>query len=939
MYQAQLRAAVSASVRSISLAQRFSKLDAGRVRNLASVSRTASGVRSAPLLATRQFSTAAASSDSQEPAYAPAELAGRARNANLLRLITAYRRYAHVFADLDPLQLASRVAPVELDLARYDLHNVPADQEFELSGLLNMGPGLTRATLPQILDFLRQVYCSKIGAEFLYLQDVKQRRWFHDHLETLPSQSLSADEKLRIFNLMAEAEAFDHFMQKKFATTKRYALEGCEAMIPAIDAVFSVGAALGVEDVVIGMPHRGRLNLLAGLLKYDPGRIFWKVNGNSELPEGVQGIGDVMSHIGTSVDLPYVSRSLHVSLLQNPSHLEAVNPVALGKLRAKIHHHGGDSSKAMCVMFHGDAAFYSQGTVAESLGLAKLPQFSTGGSVHIIVNNQVGFTTTAAHGRSSRYSADVGKMLDVPVLHVNADSPEDVVKVCRLAMEYRQTFQSDIIVDIIGYRRHGHNEVDEPSFTQPRMYRTIRAAPTVVKKYAGQLEDEGLLSAADAQAAIASYDARFAKANDEQRAPTQVEQLKGRWKGMVQPNDVNVPAVTTGFDVGQLKEIGLASVKLPDGFQIHQRLSKFFVKPRVDAINKGELDWATAEAMAFGSLLKEGHGLRLCGQDSGRGTFSQRHLELVHQETEAKHVPINQLGTQAKMQIVNSPLSELAVLGFEYGFSLEDPKVLPLWEAQFGDFANGAQVMIDTFITSGESKWLLQSGLTMLLPHGYDGAGPEHSSSRIERFLQLSDADSVDLRSPRNRNPNFHVIQPTTPSNYFHALRRQMKRNFRKPLVVIAPKTLLRHAKAVSRMNELDIGTSFQPLLPDTTVNAQQVERVVFCSGKVYYDLLELRQKQGRTDTALVRLEELVPFPLEQVEKELGKYKQASKFYWVQDETQNSGAWEFVRPRLSQLVKQLEYIGRPPCPACAVGISKVHKAESAAIFDAIFPAK
>eukprot|EP01114_Cavostelium_apophysatum_P008298 TRINITY_DN2068_c0_g1_i2.p1 TRINITY_DN2068_c0_g1~~TRINITY_DN2068_c0_g1_i2.p1 ORF type:complete len:950 (+),score=302.99 TRINITY_DN2068_c0_g1_i2:181-3030(+) len=874
-----------------------------------------------------------------DAAYNVSELENRQQNANLLRLITAYRRYGHVIADLDPLKLEKKDIPPELDLSRYGLDKIPSDKEFPLPGLIHI-EGKKKAKLSEILDHLKQVYCGKVAGEFLYIQNVQQRRWFSDKLEALPKTQLSSEDKLRIFSLVSEAEAFDHFMQRKFPFVKRYALEGNESMIPAIDAILSTGSSMGIKDVVIAMPHRGRLNLLVSLLKYPARDFFWKVKGNTEFPEGIQGTGDVISHIGQSVDLEYGS-PVHVSLIQNPSHLEAVDSVGLGKVKAKQDiEKDKTGNNSMCLMLHGDASFYGQGTVAETLGISKLPEFTTGGAVHIIVNNQLGFTTAPTHGRSSRYSADIGKIIDVPTIHVNSDSPEDVVKACRLAVEYRQLFKSDIIVDLIGYRRHGHNELDEPSFTQPIMYKAIRARPSVVKLYGAKLEDEGLLSSSEQTSIAANFDQQLAsELTNAKRRTTTDQHLLGKWSSFVQASDVTKP-VDTGVDVNKLKEIGLKTVNVGD-VQIHQRLNRF-VKARVDEINKDSIDWPTAEAMSFGSLLTEGYSIRLCGQDSGRGTFSQRHAVLVDQETEKRIVPLQHLqSNQGSFQVVNSPLSELAVLGFEYGYSIEDPKTLPIWEAQFGDFANGAQIMIDTFISCGEAKWLKQSGLVMLLPHGYDGTGPEHSSGRVERFLQMCDGNSVDINDRVNVNTNMYVVNPTTPANYFHLLRRQMLTNYRKPLIVMAPKILIRHDKAVSKVADMGPGTHFLPVIGDNNANPEKVERVMICSGKVYYSLVDERQKRGYdNDTAVIRLEELAPFPFAELAKELGKYRNAKNFVWCQDESQNAGAWNYVEPRLNRLVnKKVDYVGRPPCPAVSTGIGTVHTQETNDFINAAFPKK
>lgn len=911
----------------------FSKNDSTRVNN--------SAHRISKNFATSDsFRSNFSSIPNESTAFSAQEAQNRNENANLLRFITAYRRYGHAFADIDPLNLEKKVMPSELEPALYGLDKVSKDKEFNLIGLLTI-KGKQKATLEEITQHLKQTYCGNVASEFSFIQNAKQRKWFAEKLESLSTTSLSKDEKLNTFKLVTESETFDHYMHKKFPFVKRYGLEGNESMIPAIDTILSKGAELGLEDVVIAMPHRGRLNLLVGLLQYPSKDFFWKVKGNTEFADGVVGTGDVISHIGHSVDLNYANKSVHVSLIQNPSHLEAVDPVALGKIRAKQDIKGDKNrEKSMCLMLHGDASIYGQGVVTETFGLSKLKEFSTGGTVHIIVNNQLGFTAGKNEGRSSRYSSDVGKMVDVPTIHVNSNSPEDVVKACKIAIEYRQLFKSDIIIDIIGFRKHGHNELDEPSFTQPAMYKTIRAQQSIPKNYATKLEGEGLINPTEIKEISSTFESKYEAGFKSMAKQTNTDQhLRGNWKDAVQAKDVT-KSVDTGYDVQKLKEIALKSVELPGDFQIHNRLKKF-TKGRTDDVEKDQIDWPTAEAISFGSLLQQGYSIRLCGQDSGRGTFSQRHAVLVDQANEKKLIPFSSLSEkQGKFEVINSPLSEFAVLGYEYGYSIETPKTLNIWEAQFGDFANGAQIIIDTFISCGEAKWLKQTGLVMLLPHGYDGTGPEHSSGRIERYLQLSDSNAVDIRNPSNLNPNMIIVNPTTPANYFHLLRRQQLTQYRKPLIVMAPKILLRHDKAISSLNEMAPGTSFKPVIGDSNTDFQNINRIIFCSGKVYYNLIDEREKRGYNDnTAIIRIEELVPFPVQQIEKELSKYKNVNEYLWVQDESQNAGAWLFVQPRLNQLVNNIKYIGREPCPAVSTGIGSVHTKEYNDMINSAFPSK
>eukprot|EP01119_Soliformovum_irregulare_P005387 TRINITY_DN17154_c0_g1_i1.p1 TRINITY_DN17154_c0_g1~~TRINITY_DN17154_c0_g1_i1.p1 ORF type:complete len:948 (-),score=283.69 TRINITY_DN17154_c0_g1_i1:234-3053(-) len=870
-------------------------------------------------------------------AFSKDELQNRSENANLLRLVSSYRRYGHLTADLDPLGLVKRVSPPELELSRYGLDRVSESQEFPLQGLINI-EGKQTATLGEIIKHLKASYCDKIGPEFSYIQHANQRRWFADQVEQLETQSLSTDEKKRAWELMAEAEAFDHFMQRKFPFVKRYGLEGTEAMIPALDAIFAQASNSGVTDVVIGMPHRGRLNLLVGLLKYPPRQVFWKVKGNSEFPQGVHGAGDVLSHIGTSVSLDYRGKPLKISLIENPSHLEAIDPVAMGKVRSKqTLMSDSERRKVLCVQIHGDAAFYGQGIVAEMLGLTKLGDFTVGGTVHMIVNNQLGFTTPAHHGRSSRYSADIAKIIDGPALHVNAESPEDVIKVCKLAVDYRQKYQGDVIIDLIGYRRQGHNEMDEPGFTQPVMYKNIRSRASIISIYKETMEREKILSEEEMSQFVKKIDSNYESELQAAGVPSATDQhLKGLWEGFIQPKDITTQ-VDTGVQVEKLHEISAKSTQFPSSIKIHERLARTFAKARETAVSKNSIDWATAESMAFGSLLQEGYDIRLSGQDTGRGTFSQRHVELTDQDSENRYVPLNHLSSnQGKLQTVNSPLSELAVLAYEYGYAINSPNTLPIWEAQFGDFNNGAQIIIDNFISSGETKWLKQNGMVLLLPHGYDGTGPEHSSGRMERFLTLTDFDTVNPTNPSNLNTNMSIVNVTTPANYFHVLRRQMLRNFRKPLIVFSPKILLRHPQAISKVEDMAPGTHFQPVIADPSVDSSKVERVLLCSGKIYVDLQAERAKRNFSEnTAIIRIEELCPFPVEKLRSELNKFSNLKNVTWCQEESQNAGAWNFVNPILRNYY-DVKYVGRGPLASAATGISTVHKKESEDIFNAAF---
>ncbi|CAG8496484.1 15859_t:CDS:10 [Acaulospora morrowiae] len=882
------------------------------------------------------------------PDYTKEELASRIENAGLLRLITAYRTHGHRAADLDPLGIMELEKVLALDHTRY-IDNTDPNKLYNLSGNLFLS-SKEEAPLGVILDHLKKVYCGKVAYEFMHIPNASERRWFYRMIESFDTISLTLREKRRIFEVLTRSEVFDHFMAKKFPQIKRYGLEGAESMMVALDKLFEVSNQAGITDVVLCMPHRGRLNLLTGLLNFSPTRLFHKVKGNSEFPEELPATGDVLSHLASSTALEFDAKDpLNVTMLHNPSHLEAVNPVAMGKARAKqmdLIKSATDcelGDRVMCTQLHGDAAFTGQGIVMESFGLSNLPHFTSGGSVHIVVNNQLGYTTPAQNARSSWYSSDIGKIINAPVIHVNGDFPEDVTRAVEVAYEYRNKFRKDVIVDLISYRRWGHNELDEPAFTQPLMYKNIRSRKSVPKSYEEKMITEKLLTEDEIVEFRQQYfnilDGHY-KQSDNYKP--EADTLQNKWSGFVMPKEA-VSKIDTGVQEDVLERIGTTSVKVPDDMVIHSRLQKFHVQPRLQKIKEGKkLDWATAEALALGSLLLEGYNVRLCGQDVGRGTFSQRHAMLVCQESERTVIPLNELSKgQGMLEVVNSNLSELAVVGFEYGMSCESPNNLNIWEAQFGDFFNGAQVIIDTYVSSGEVKWLRQSGLVMLLPHGYDGAGPEHSSCRIERFLQLANDRFNVLDGEIPINPNMHIVNPTTPAQYFHVLRRQMKRNFRKPLIIASPKILLRSPAAVSNFGEMTPGTTFLPILGDSSVtNHSKVGKIIFVSGKVYYDLVKERVKRGVEEKfAIIRIEELCPFPKQDIESELIKYDNVEEFIWCQEEPQNNGAYTFMESRLNQLLpnkQKLRYVGRLPSAAPAVGISKRHRMESEKILSDAF---
>ncbi|MBV9758320.1 MAG: 2-oxoglutarate dehydrogenase E1 component [Alphaproteobacteria bacterium] len=843
-----------------------------------------------------------------------------------LMLIRAYRVRGHLEARLDPLGLQVPKPHPELDPARYGFTEADMDRPIFIDHVL----GRETATIREILAIVRESYCGPIGVEFMHIQDPDQKSWIQRRIEGAPwRQPPDAETRKAILGQLIEAEGFEAFCQKRYVGTKRFGLEGAEASIPALHAVIATAAAAGVKEICIGMPHRGRLNTLVNVMKKPFTAVFSEFAGAGTNPEDVQGSGDVKYHLGTSADLELAGRPLHLSLQPNPSHLEAVDPVVAGKVRARQDMAGDTRARrsVMGILMHGDAAFAGQGLVYETLAMSQLIGYRTGGTVHLIVNNQIGFTTVPAHAYSGLYCTDVAKAVQSPILHVNGDEPEAVVFCARMAAEFRQQFGVDVVVDIVCYRRHGHNETDEPAFTQPIMYEAIAKRKTVRALYAERLVAEGVLSAEQAQA---MWDAFAATLDEASRAaasyrPNKADWLEGHWSGLQQPHEEDGRAEeATAVAAGTLQQIGAAIARVPENFDVNPKIARQLAQKRA-TIESGEgVDWATGEALAFGSLLLEGHRVRLSGEDSQRGTFSQRHAVLVDQTNANEYVPLNNIAPdQAKFEAYNSLLSEVGVLGFEYGYSLADPRTLVLWEAQFGDFANGAQVIIDQFLAAGESKWLRMSGLTLLLPHGYEGQGPEHSSARLERYLQLC------------AERNMAVCNLTTPANYFHALRRQLKRNFRKPLVVMTPKSLLRHKLAVSRLDEMSEGSGFRPVIPelDRIAEPENVTRVVLCSGKVYYDLLAARREAGAKEVAIVRVEQLYPFPVNSLPKALAPYRNA-EVVWCQEEPANMGAWTFVDRRIEAVLSTLEirakrpsYVGRDDAASPATGLAKVHGAE------------
>ncbi len=849
-----------------------------------------------------------------------------------LMLIRAYRARGHFHANLDPLGLEAPHDEDELDPRTYGFGENDLDRRIFLDKVL----GLEFGTVREIIGILRRTYCQTLGVEFLHLSNGAQKGWIQERIEGPDKEiSFTREGKRAILNKLVEAEGFEKFCDLKFTGTKRFGLDGGESMIPALEQIIKRGGALGVREIVIGMPHRGRLNVLAQVMAKPHRAIFHEFKGGSSTPGEIEGSGDVKYHLGASSDREFDQNKVHLSLTANPSHLEIVDPVVLGKVRAKQDQHGAtpeDRTMVMPLLIHGDASFAGQGVVAECFGLSGLRGHRTGGSVHFIVNNQIGFTTNPRYSRSSPYPSDVAKLIEAPIFHVNGDDPEAVVFAAKIATEFRQKFQKPVVIDMFCYRRHGHNEGDEPSFTQPLMYKAIAAHPTTLEIYGDKLVGEGVVTAGEVDKMKADWRAHLDAELDAAQGyrPNKADWLDGRWSGFKSAGDADDPRRgKTGVELTTLKEIGEKITELPAGFHLHRTLNRFLDNRRRSIETGAGIDWATAEALALCSLLQDGHRVRLSGQDSERGTFSQRHSVLIDQETENRYTPFNNLGpAQARFEVINSMLSEEAVLGFEYGYSLAEPNALTVWEAQFGDFANGAQVVFDQLISSGERKWLRMSGLVCLLPHGYEGQGPEHSSARLERFLQMCAED------------NMQVANCTTPANYFHILRRQLKRDFRKPLILMTPKSLLRHKRAVSRLDEMGPNTSFHRLLwddaqmlPDEKIKLVpdgKIRRLVVCSGKIYYDLYEEREKRGIDDIYLLRIEQLYPFPTKALMAELSRFKQA-EIVWCQEEPRNMGGWVFVDIFLEWVLNQIgakhrraRYAGRPAAASTAVGQMSLH---------------
>jgi 2-oxoglutarate dehydrogenase E1 component len=855
-----------------------------------------------------------------------------------IMLIRAYRIRGHLIANLDPLSIQKKEEHPELKLESYGFTKKDFNRKIFLDGVL----GLQYANLNQILKILKKTYSSNIGYEFMHMGDPEEKSWIRDRIEG-PEKDIIFTEngKKAILNKIIQAEGFEKYLHVKFVGTKRFGLDGGEALIPALEQIIKRGGNLGAKEIKIGMPHRGRLNVLANVMGKPFKAIFSEFFGKT-VNTSKDFEGDVKYHLGASSNREFDGNLVHISLTDNPSHLEAVNPVVLGQVRAKqFFHKDKDRKKVIPVLMHGDAAFAGQGIVAECFAMSGLPGHNIGGTIHIIVNNQIGFTTAPRFARSSPYPSDVAKIAQAPIFHVNGDDPEAVVHCAKIATEYRQKFNRDVVIDIVCYRRFGHNEGDEPSFTQPIMYKRIKTHPTTLSIYGKKLSQEGLTSETELQKEKSNFK-NFLEQEFEtsKNYKSELKWFDGAWSRF-KPGLGKDKRGASGFDKEKLIKIGRKISKIPVNLNIHKTLKKIF-DLRLKTIEEGRsIDWTTAESLAFGTLLTEGFSVRLSGQDSGRGTFSQRHAVLRNQDNHERYIPLNNISNNQKnFEIIDSLLSELAVLGFEFGYSLSEPETLVLWEAQFGDFANGAQIIIDQFISSGESKWGRASGLVMLLPHGYEGQGPEHSSARLERFLQLCAGE------------NIQVVNCTTPSNYFHVLRRQMHREFRKPLVIMTPKSLLRHKKCVSNISEFSKKSTFHRVLEDDTYSNvnnlldlkkrdEKIKKVVMCSGKIYYDLIEARENFKNYSVIFIRIEQLYPFPVKTLANILKRYTKA-KFIWCQEEPQNMGAWNTVRNYIDRTLeivdfgeKSVKYVGRKASSSTATGNLNKHLAQQKEILEKI----
>jgi len=855
-----------------------------------------------------------------------------------IALIRAYRIRGHLIANLDPLGMMDRKYLEDLHPADHGFKKEDYNKKIYVGAYMNSG----YATINEILSFFRKIYCSTLGVEYMHISDPVEKIWFRERIEKRENQiKFTNSGKKAILNKLIQAEGFEKFLAKKFVGTKRFGIDGGEALIPALEQIIKRGGQLGVKEIKIGQPHRGRLNILANVLQKSYKRMFNEFAGEYA-SFSADSTGDVKYHLGASSNREFDGNLIHISLADNPSHLEAINPVVLGQTRAKQFFHKDKKRKQVVpVLIHGDAAFAGQGVVAECFAMSGLPGHNTGGTIHIVVNNQIGFTTNPRFARSSPYPSDLAKMVDAPILHVNGDDPEAVVHSARVAMDFRQKFNRDVVIDMICYRRFGHNEGDEPSFTQPIMYKKIKKHPTTLNIYGNKLIKEGVV----AQEEFNEMKTKFKNLLEEQfntakEYKPKLEWYEGVWS-RYKPERGKDRRGITGISLDKIRNIGKKITSIPKEFSAHPTIRKIFENKKKMFITGKGFDWATAEQLAFATLLEEGYPVRLCGQDSGRGTFSQRHSVLRDQSDNTYYTPLNNISkNQKRYEVIDSLLSELAVLGFEYGYALSEPTTLVVWEAQFGDFVNGAQIIIDQFITSAERKWARANGLVMLLPHGYEGQGPEHSSARLERFLQLCAQD------------NIQVMNCTTPANYFHALRRQIHRDFRKPLIIMTPKSLLRNKRCTSNIEDFSKNNTFHRFLNDHADfkkygliklrKDEKIKKVIMCSGKVYFDLLEAREKIKNDEVFIIRLEQLYPFPVKGLARELKRFKSKAKFYWCQEEPQNMGAWNSVRNYIQWALdyiktthREVGYIGRKPAASPATGHAKKHLAQQKEIIEKV----
>ncbi len=867
-----------------------------------------------------------------ETASVPSDILKSAARDSIsaLMMIRAFRALGHFQSNLDPLGMMERRHHDELDPKHYGFYDADMDRQIYVGGVL----GMEYASPRQLVDACRQIYCGTIGVEFMHLMDPEEKSWIQQRIEEPRNHTdFTVNGKRAILERLTHAEGLEQYLHMKFVGTKRFGLDGGEALVPAIDQIMKRGGQLGVKEIIIGMAHRGRLNVLTNVLGKSFTALFSEFQGTPSTPDDVMGSGDVKYHMGTSSDRDFGGNTIHLSLTANPSHLEIVNPVVIGKVRAKQKQRNDkDYTQVLPLLFHGDAAFAGQGLVAETLMISEIRGYAVGGTIHVVINNQIGFTTMPQYSRSGPYPTDVAKMLAAPIFHVNGDDPEAVVHVARIATEFRQKFKKDIVIDMVCYRRYGHNEGDEPAFTQPLMYQKIATLPSTRAQYADRLVAENMITSDEPQKMMEAFYARLDSSFEAAKSykPNKADFLEGAWTGLKTAGNDDRRG-QTAVDVDTLKRIGRVLYAPPATFDVNSKISRQLDAKKAMFESGAGFDWGTAEMLAYGTLADEGFPVRLSGQDVGRGTFSHRHAIMYDQKTEEKYIPLQHVRAgQGEFEAYDSPLSECAVLGFEYGYSLADPKTLTIWEAQFGDFANGAQVVIDQFISSGETKWLRMSGLTLLLPHGYEGQGPEHSSARLERFLQMSGED------------NWQVCNITTPANFFHCLRRQMHREFRKPLVVTTPKSLLRHKLAVSKMSDMTTGSSFHRILNDDNgvvmTAGRNIKRVIICSGKVYYDLFEEREKRGIKDVVILRLEQFYPFPARAMADMLKSFPEAD-IAWVQEEPKNMGGWFFVEPLIEDVLRDIKhkpcarprYIGRIAAASPATGLLKRHQAEQAAL--------